>query len=213
MDDDKILKRGGTQEDINSYAHDNGACGAIYGGTCDVCGKTDTTNPRVNELPVDILINSIIGKNELTDVQCIKLVTYVKNQLSLKDIEHAKALQLAKIEAFNFETHTKDNRVQKLDENHISITSGGISFGKTKPLHKRVVIEYDTNSKAIRFHEAGIGEYGISYKIGVNRVSGVYGFRARPFEGILPTGYYRKVSDNTYRLSELTKQKEELENA
>ena len=41
MDDDMILARGGTQEDIDSFAHDNGACGAIMGGTCDYCGKTD----------------------------------------------------------------------------------------------------------------------------------------------------------------------------
>lgn len=43
MDDEEILARGGTQDDINQIAHDNGACGAIFGGTCDVCGKTDTS--------------------------------------------------------------------------------------------------------------------------------------------------------------------------
>lgn len=42
MEDEKILERGGTEEDINGYAHDvGGACGAIYGGTCNYCGKTD----------------------------------------------------------------------------------------------------------------------------------------------------------------------------
>lgn len=34
--DDEILEAGGTQEDIDNYAHDvGGACGAVYGGTCD----------------------------------------------------------------------------------------------------------------------------------------------------------------------------------
>lgn len=38
MSDDEILERGGTQEDINRYAHDvGGACGAAYGDTCDDC--------------------------------------------------------------------------------------------------------------------------------------------------------------------------------
>lgn len=34
--DDEILEAGGTQEDIDNYAHDvGGACGGLYGGTCD----------------------------------------------------------------------------------------------------------------------------------------------------------------------------------
>lgn len=34
--DDEILEAGGTQEDIDNYAHDVGsACGGLYGGTCD----------------------------------------------------------------------------------------------------------------------------------------------------------------------------------
>lgn len=49
MDDDKIIEMGGTQEDINKYAHDvGGACGAIYGGTCDFCGKKDDSYPSPN---------------------------------------------------------------------------------------------------------------------------------------------------------------------
>lgn len=40
LSDEDILERGGTQEDIESYAHDvGGACGAAYGGKCDQCGK------------------------------------------------------------------------------------------------------------------------------------------------------------------------------
>lgn len=51
MDDDQILARGGTQDDIDRIAHNNGACGAIYGGTCGYCGKTDTTpSPAAGEL-------------------------------------------------------------------------------------------------------------------------------------------------------------------
>lgn len=56
MDDDEIIERGGTQEDISQIAHDNGACGAVLGGTCDFCGKTDpTSQPKpVNEEVIDI---------------------------------------------------------------------------------------------------------------------------------------------------------------
>ena len=44
MSDDDILERGGTQEDIDAYAHDvGGACGAVYGGSCDYCGKVTPT--------------------------------------------------------------------------------------------------------------------------------------------------------------------------
>lgn len=44
LDDDQIRQMGGTEEDIARYAHDVGyACGAIYGGTCDYCGETDTS--------------------------------------------------------------------------------------------------------------------------------------------------------------------------
>lgn len=40
MSDEDILALGGTQEDIDAYAHDvGGACGAVYDGTCDQCGK------------------------------------------------------------------------------------------------------------------------------------------------------------------------------
>lgn len=38
MSDEDILERGGTQEDINAYAHDvGGACGKDYDGKCDDC--------------------------------------------------------------------------------------------------------------------------------------------------------------------------------
>lgn len=44
MSDEDILERGGTQEDINRYAHDvGGACGLAYGWTCDYCTTTDNT--------------------------------------------------------------------------------------------------------------------------------------------------------------------------
>lgn len=42
LNDEQIRERGGNEEDIARYAHDVGyACGAIYGGTCDYCGKAD----------------------------------------------------------------------------------------------------------------------------------------------------------------------------
>ena len=44
MSDDDIIERGGTQEDIDAYAHDvGGACGAVYGGSCDYCGNVTPT--------------------------------------------------------------------------------------------------------------------------------------------------------------------------
>lgn len=44
MSDEDILERGGTQEDIDRYAHDvGGACGLAYGDTCDYCTTTDNT--------------------------------------------------------------------------------------------------------------------------------------------------------------------------
>ena len=44
MSDDDIIERGGTQEDIDAYAHDvGGACGAVYGGRCDYCGNVTPT--------------------------------------------------------------------------------------------------------------------------------------------------------------------------
>lgn len=120
--------------------------------------------------------------------------------------------EISKAKELNFITYIKNNRVQALDADHISITDSGISFGKTNPLFERVVIEYDKEEKAIRFRKPSDGEYGISYKVGVNPASGVYGFRARSFIGILPNGYYRKISDHTYLYTELTlkEHKEEL---
>lgn len=59
MDDDQILARGGTQEDIDRIAHNNGACGATCGGTCDYCGKTDTTPSPVAESELDRVIERI----------------------------------------------------------------------------------------------------------------------------------------------------------
>lgn len=57
MSDDEIIERGGTQDDINAYAHDvGGACGAVYGGTCDYCGLTQEkamTNKIIIELTFD----------------------------------------------------------------------------------------------------------------------------------------------------------------
>lgn len=45
MDDKQIIDKGGTERDIAQYAHDvGGACGAIYGGTCNICGKRDESN-------------------------------------------------------------------------------------------------------------------------------------------------------------------------
>lgn len=44
MSDDDIIERGGAQEDIDAYAHDvGGACGAVYDGSCDYCGKVTPT--------------------------------------------------------------------------------------------------------------------------------------------------------------------------
>lgn len=44
LSDEDILDRGGTQEDIDAYAHDvGGACGAVYGGRCDHCGRVGST--------------------------------------------------------------------------------------------------------------------------------------------------------------------------
>ena len=113
--------------------------------------------------------------------------------------------------ALHFETHVKPSRVQSLDENYISLTNNGISFGKNKPPYERVVIKFDKSNSAIRFHEPSASEYGISYKVGVNPATGVYGFRARPFSGILPIGYYKKIADNTYKLfTELKAHQEEV---
>lgn len=104
-----------------------------------------------------------------------------------------------------FVIYKKQRRVRALDDKHISITSSGISFGKTKPPYTRVVIEYDLESSRIRFHEPEDAEYGFSYKIGKNPATGSYGLRAAPFVGTLPTGYYKKVSNNTYQLNVVAK--------
>ena len=37
LSDDEILERGGTQEDINSYAHDVGGACSLGWGDCDQC--------------------------------------------------------------------------------------------------------------------------------------------------------------------------------
>ena len=61
MSDDDIIERGGTQEDIDAYAHDvGGACGAVYGGRCDYCGNVTPTeqDKELHEL-VDKFINDI----------------------------------------------------------------------------------------------------------------------------------------------------------
>lgn len=45
MDDDQILMRWWTEEDIKAYAHDVWwACWAIYWWTCDYCWETDNSN-------------------------------------------------------------------------------------------------------------------------------------------------------------------------
>lgn len=63
--DDEILEAGGTQEDINNYAHDvGGACGAAYGGTCDhpTCefneNKSETMTNQASEQPI-LLIGTV----------------------------------------------------------------------------------------------------------------------------------------------------------
>ena len=61
MSDDDIIERGGTQEDIDAYAHDvGGAGGAVYGGRCDYCGNVTPTeqDKELHEL-VDKFINDI----------------------------------------------------------------------------------------------------------------------------------------------------------
>lgn len=133
----------------------------------------------------------------LTDAQVDGLAPIIE-QLILSERSEADRL------GENFIVHTKNNRVQKLDNSHISITNSGISFGKTKPPYTRAVIEYNRQNNCIRFHEPSNDEYGISYKIGINPRSGVYYFRCRPFNGILPHGYYKKISDHTYQLHEFT---------
>lgn len=45
LSDDEIIERGGTQADIDAIAHSNGACGALYGGSCDYCGEGDDSEP------------------------------------------------------------------------------------------------------------------------------------------------------------------------
>lgn len=50
LSDDQIIERGGTQDDIDAIAHNNGACGAIYGGTCDYCGATDPYHPEMKDV-------------------------------------------------------------------------------------------------------------------------------------------------------------------
>jgi hypothetical protein len=125
-------------------------------------------------------------------------IDYIMNLITLHTKEAIKKQQP------QFVLHHKSSKVQKLDEKHISITTGGISFGKTRPSFERAVIEYDRQNSMIRFHEPNHEEYGISYKVGINPNSGVFGFRARPFEGFLPHGYYYKVSNNTYQLTNPT---------
>ena len=66
MSDDDILERGGTQEDIDAYAHDvGGACGAVYGGSCDYCGKVTSTeqDKELDEI-LDYFLTDIYMNNE-----------------------------------------------------------------------------------------------------------------------------------------------------
>ena len=52
MDDEYILSHGGTEEDIASYAHDNGACAKNYQTWlyCDYCSKSKEYYMKFNNL-------------------------------------------------------------------------------------------------------------------------------------------------------------------
>ncbi len=67
MSDDDIIERGGAQEDIDAYAHDvGGACGAVYDGSCDYCGKVtpteqDSKEELVDNTDVGIILSDYLG--------------------------------------------------------------------------------------------------------------------------------------------------------
>ena len=52
MNDEYILSHGGTQEDINQYAHDNGACNKCinYFMYCEYCNKSKEYYMKLNDL-------------------------------------------------------------------------------------------------------------------------------------------------------------------
>ena len=100
MSDDDIIERGGAQEDIDAYAHDvGGACGAVYGGSCDYCGKVTPTeqDKELHEL-VDKFINDIAVLRPYTRVtkeakrRLAQLITADRKRVALE----------ARIDPFDF---------------------------------------------------------------------------------------------------------------
>lgn len=100
-----------------------------------------------------------------------------------------------------FERYQKSEQGRRLEKDFISIRQTRVYFGTDKPDYNYLVIEYDTEEKAIRFSE-GNPENG--YKVYKYKVGGYYintpGFMKR---NLLPIGWYIKTANLTYKLKDV----------
>ncbi len=111
MSDDDIIERGGTQEDIDAYAHDvGGACGAAYGGSCDYCGKvTPTEQDKELEAQLDKIFpcdcsfmkGFAFRPGDTCDGSCVN-APYKKAVLELITADRKRVELEARIDPFEF---------------------------------------------------------------------------------------------------------------
>ena len=92
MDDDEIIARGGTQEDIDKYAHDNGACGLAYDGTCSDCSplntKSQTDNTELDEIKKTVWECIRYNEFNLSDTEAVGVIMQaVEAKLKQQDIK------------------------------------------------------------------------------------------------------------------------------
>lgn len=136
MDDEQILARGGTQDDINAIAHDNGACGAILGGTCDYCGKTDPDKlSQSNQVPeIDKQLRDILEdvhyQGEINGAEGVLLI------VTADDIE--KHIKLIKsLLSQSTKRAEIEGRIDEI-ENHVATITHGMTNDMFKHLQERL---------------------------------------------------------------------------
>lgn len=151
MDDDEIIARGGTQEDIDKYAHDNGACGLAYDGTCSDCSplntksQTDNTDIRISK-PLTLKNDTKLelDNTELDDeIEALKVDAILSRNKPLTRLAVYKWLDKHDISIHSDEVVKLDNLIQaifnrqlkqqdiksRIDENNLLIGADSISGG------------------------------------------------------------------------------------
>lgn len=117
LNDDEILERGGTQEDIDKYAHDvGGACGASDESVCDYCGQgatimqEDELKEKIQKiLNIELSISEVAAyaagnKNAVTAVMVEEFMLLIKQYskdyadreyeyIASKDPEHIQNIE------------------------------------------------------------------------------------------------------------------------